>query len=144
MTEPLSPPERHPERTDPPLIARPPALPPSGRGRVALRLTAAACLGRFELQVCRDCATVQYPPREACHCCLSLQLDWTLQSGEGELISQTTLAHSHDEYFRERLPWRLGMVRLDCGPTVITHLHGDVAPAPARVRVRVHLDRSGQ
>jgi len=48
-------------------------------------------------------------------CCLSLQLDWTLQSGEGELISQTTLAHSHDEYFRARLPWRLGMVRLDCG-----------------------------
>ena len=121
-----------------------PVLPPSGRSRVALGLTAAACLGRFELQVCRDCATVQYPPREACHCCLSLQLDWTQQSGEGELISQTTLAHSNEEYFRERLPWRLGMVRLDCGPTVVTHLHGDVAVAPARVRVRAHLDRSGQ
>jgi NAD(P)-dependent dehydrogenase (short-subunit alcohol dehydrogenase family)/uncharacterized OB-fold protein len=121
-----------------------PVLPSSVRSRVALGLTAAACLGRFELQVCRDCATVQYPPREACHCCLSLQLEWTLQSGEGELISQTTLAHSHDEYFRERLPWRLGMVRLDCGPTVVTHLHGDVALAPARVRVRAHLDRSGQ
>ena len=119
-------------------------LPPSGRSRVALGLTAAACQGRFELQVCRDCGTVQYPPREACHSCLSLQLDWTLQSGEGELISQTTLAHSNEQYFRERLPWRLGMVRLDCGPTVVTHLHGDVALAPARVRVRVHLDRSGQ
>jgi len=121
-----------------------PMLPPAARSRVALRLTAAACLGRFELQVCRDCGTVQYPPREACHSCLSLQLDWTLQSGEGELISQTTLAHSHEQYFRERLPWRLGMVRLDCGPTVVTHLHGDVALAPARVRVRAHLDRSGQ
>jgi len=87
---------------------------------------------------------VQYPPREACHSCLSLQLDWTLQSGEGELISQTTLAHSNEQYFRERLPWRLGMVRLDCGPTVVTHLHGDVALAPARVRVHAHLDRSGQ
>jgi NAD(P)-dependent dehydrogenase (short-subunit alcohol dehydrogenase family)/uncharacterized OB-fold protein len=121
-----------------------PLLPPSGRSRVALGLTAAASLGRFELQVCRDCASVQYPPREACHCCLSLQLEWTSQSGEGELISQTTLAHSHDQYFRERLPWRLGMVRLDCGPTVVTHLHGDVALAPVRVRVRAHLDRSGQ
>ena len=121
-----------------------PVLPPSGRSRVALGLTAAACLGRFELQACRDCATVQYPPREACHCCLSVRLDWTLQSGEGELISQTTLTHSNNEYFRERLPWRLGMVRLDCGPTVVTHLHGDVALAPARVRVCAHLDRSGQ
>jgi NAD(P)-dependent dehydrogenase (short-subunit alcohol dehydrogenase family)/uncharacterized OB-fold protein len=133
-----------PERKNPVLTTRVLVLPPSGRSRVALGLTAAACLGRFELQVCRDCGTVQYPPREACHSCLSLQLDWTLQSGEGELISQTTLAHSHDQYFRERLPWRLGMVRLDCGPTVLTHLHGDVALAPARVRVHAHLDRSGQ
>ena len=140
MTEPPSP----PERKNPALPASMPVLPPSGRSRVALGLTAAACLGRFELQVCRDCATVQYPPREACHCCLSPRLDWTLQSGEGELISQTTLAHSHNEYFRERLPWRLGMVRLDCGPTVVTHLHGAVALAPARVLVRAHLDRSGQ
>jgi NAD(P)-dependent dehydrogenase (short-subunit alcohol dehydrogenase family)/uncharacterized OB-fold protein len=140
VTEPLSP----LDRKNPVLPARMPVLPPSGRSRVALGLTAAACLGRFELQVCRNCATVQYPPREACHRCLSLQLDWTLQSGEGELISQTTLAYSHEKYFRERLPWRLGMVRLDCGPTVVTHLHGDVAGAPARVRVRAHLDRSGQ
>ena len=140
MTEPLSP----SERSSPVPPAPVPVLPPSGRSRVALGLTAAACLGRFELQVCRNCGTVQYPPREACHSCLSLQLDWTLQSGEGELISQTTLAHSHDQYFRERLPWRLGMVRLDCGPTVVTHLHGDVALAPARVRVHAHLDRSGQ
>ena len=41
-------------------------LPPNARGRVALGLTAAAALGRFELQVCKECATVQYPPREAC------------------------------------------------------------------------------
>jgi NAD(P)-dependent dehydrogenase (short-subunit alcohol dehydrogenase family)/uncharacterized OB-fold protein len=125
-------------------VTGPPVLPPSGRSRVALGLTAAACLGRFELQVCRDCATVQYPPRDACHSCLSPRLEWTLQPGEGELISQTTLTHSHHEYFRARLPWRLGMVRLDCGPTVVTHLHGDVAPAPARVRVHARLDRSGQ
>jgi NAD(P)-dependent dehydrogenase (short-subunit alcohol dehydrogenase family)/uncharacterized OB-fold protein len=110
---------------------------------VALALTAAAALGRFELQVCRDCGTVQYPPREACHRCLSAKLDWKLQSGEGELISATTLYHSHSEFFRQRLPWRLGMVRLDSGPTVIAHLPGDVPAAPTRVRVGVRLDRAG-
>ncbi|HEY2400147.1 MAG TPA: SDR family NAD(P)-dependent oxidoreductase [Steroidobacteraceae bacterium] len=119
-------------------------LAPSGRSRVALALTAAAALGRFELQVCASCGTVQYPPREACHRCLSVQLDWTLQSGDGELISETTLAHSHEEFFRKRLPWRIGLVRLECGPTVVVHVHGDVAPAPARVRVTARLDRSGQ
>jgi NAD(P)-dependent dehydrogenase (short-subunit alcohol dehydrogenase family)/uncharacterized OB-fold protein len=132
-----------PERTGTVPETRLPLLPPLARSRVALALTAAAALGRFELQVCRDCGTVQYPPREACHRCLSAKLDWKLQSGEGELISATTLYHSHSEFFRERLPWRLGMVRLDSGPTVIAHLPGDVPAAPTRVRVGVRLDRAG-
>ncbi len=57
------------------------------------------------------------------------------QDGAGELLADTVLHHSNDLFFRERLPWRLGLVRLDVGPTVVAHLHGDVPPAPARVRV---------
>lgn len=135
-------PEAHP-RTDTVPEPRLPLLPPLARSHVALALTAAAALGRFELQMCRDCGTVQYPPREACHRCLSARLDWKLQSGEGELISATILYHSHSEFFRERLPWRLGMIRLDSGPTVIAHLSGDVPDPPTRVRVGVRLDRAG-
>jgi uncharacterized OB-fold protein len=73
-------------------------LPPAARSRVALGLNAAAAKGRFELQVCRNCGAVQYPPREACHRCLGSNLDWTLQDGAGELISETLLFHSHDEF----------------------------------------------
>jgi 3-oxoacyl-[acyl-carrier protein] reductase len=119
-------------------------LPPSARSRIALGLTAAAAQGRFELQVCEECGRVQYPPREACHHCLSPSLEWRTQSGEGELISETMLHHSHEPFFREHLPWRLGMVRLDCGPTVIAHLHSDVRPAPCRVRIAACLDKAGQ
>ena len=119
-------------------------LPPAARGRVALGLTAAAAEGRFALQVCADCGAVQYPPREACHRCLSPDLPWRPQSGAGELLAMTTLAHSNDLYFRERLPWRLGMVRLDAGPSVMVHLHGEVGEAPQRVRVGTRLDRAGQ
>jgi len=123
----------------------PPALrPPAVRSRIFERLTAAAAAGRFELQVCAHCAAVQYPPREACHRCLSEALAWTPQSGDGELISATTLFHSHDEFFRERLPWRVGLVRLDCGPTVLAHLHAAVSTPPARVRIVARIDRSGQ
>ena len=39
------------------------------------------------------------------------------QRGEGELLGSTTLHHSNDLFFRERLPWRLGLVQLDAGPT---------------------------
>jgi uncharacterized OB-fold protein len=72
--------------------------------------------GRFELQVCKDCSAVQYPPREACHRCLSARLQWRAQSGEGTLLGTTTLHHSNDPFFRERLPWRLGLVQLAAGP----------------------------
>ena len=70
---------------------------------------------------------MQYPPREACHRCLSVRLRWQQQDGDGELLASTTLHHSNDLFFRERLPWRLGLVRLDAGPTVVAHLHGDVS-----------------
>jgi len=121
-----------------------PTLPPAARSRVALGLTAAAALGRFELQQCRDCGTVQYPPREACGKCLSVRLPWTRQDDDGELLAATVLHHSNDLFFRERLPWRLGLVKLACGPTVVAHLHAEVPPAPAKLRVAARLDRAGQ
>lgn len=140
MTSPLV----RPRRKNPILRTRVPTLPPALRSRVALGLTAAAAHGSFKLQVCRDCARVQYPPREACCGCLSRQLDWRNQDGAGELISETMLRHSFELFFRQRTPWRLGMVKLDSGPIVVVHLHGDCPPAPARVRVRASLDRAGQ
>lgn len=151
MTMPLM----KPPRKNPVLRTRQMNLPPWARGRTALGMTAAASEGRFELQVCGRCGAVQYPPRDACHRCLSPQLKWTTQTGEGELLSETVLHHSNDPFYRERLPWRLGLVRLDVGPTVIVHLHGDVAAPPPfepgraaqadrpRVRVGARLDRAG-
>src|SRR5262245_43476164 len=140
MTQPLA----RPPRKNPVLRTRVPTPPPPARSRVALGLTAAAARGRFELQVCRDCGATRYPPREACCARPSQRLDWRPQDGLGELISDTTLRHSNEVYYRDRMPWRLGMVRLDCGPIVIAHLHGDCPPAPSRVRVQASLDRAGQ
>jgi NAD(P)-dependent dehydrogenase (short-subunit alcohol dehydrogenase family)/uncharacterized OB-fold protein len=131
-------------KKNPILRTRLPTLPPAARSRVALGLTAAAALGRFELQQCRDCGAVQYPPREACQQCLSIRLAWKAQKGNGELLAATVLHHSNDLFFRERLPWRLGLVKLDSGPTVVAHLHGAVPAAPAAVRVGARLDRAGQ
>ena len=133
-----------PKRKNPVLRTRLPTLPPAARSRVALGLTAAAALGRFELQQCKDCGAVQYPPREACQSCLSTRLFWKNQSGEGELLAETVLHHSNDLFFRERLPWRLGYVKLASGPAVVVHLHTSVESAPTKVSVRAMLDRAGQ
>jgi NAD(P)-dependent dehydrogenase (short-subunit alcohol dehydrogenase family)/uncharacterized OB-fold protein len=130
-----------PNRKNPVLRTRLPTLPPAARSRIALGLTAAAAMGRLELQQCRDCGTVQYPPREACQECLSTKIVWRNQPDGGELLARTVLHHSNDLFFRERLPWRLGLVKLDCGPTIVAHLH---ASLEKRVRVRAMLDRAGQ
>ncbi|MBL8312952.1 MAG: SDR family NAD(P)-dependent oxidoreductase [Rubrivivax sp.] len=140
MTMPLM----KPRRKNPVLRTRQMNLPPWGRSRVALGLTAAAAMGRFELQVCSDCGALQYPPREACHRCASARLMWRAQGGKGRLLGVTTLHHSNDLFFRERLPWRLGLVQLDAGPTVMAHLHGDVSRDAARVTIGARLDRAGQ
>lgn len=140
----MIPPLVRPRRKNPLLRTREPLLPPGIRSRAALGLTAAAALGRFELQVCERCGSVQYPPRESCHRCLSDALRWREQPGTGDLLSTTIVHHSNELFFRERIPWRLGLVRLDAGPTVVAHLSLGCAPAPTRVRVGARLDKSGQ
>jgi NAD(P)-dependent dehydrogenase (short-subunit alcohol dehydrogenase family)/uncharacterized OB-fold protein len=133
-----------PKRKNPILRTRLPTVPPAARSRVALGLTAAAALGRFELQLCLVCGAVQYPPREACHLCLSDRLEWRAQDGAGELLADSVVHHSQELFFRERGPWRLGLVKLACGPSVVAHLHGDCPAPPGRVRVSSTLDKAGQ
>src|SRR5262245_60756938 len=124
-----------PKRKNPVLRSRAPTLPPAARSRVARGLTAAAARGAFALQVCAECGAVQYPPREACRECLSDRLPWREQDGHGHVLSDTVLRHSQELFFRERVPWRLGLVKLDAGPTVVAHLHAGAPAAPGRVRV---------
>jgi NAD(P)-dependent dehydrogenase (short-subunit alcohol dehydrogenase family)/uncharacterized OB-fold protein len=135
---------KRPKRKNPILRTRAPTLPPDRRSRVALGLVRAAAQGALELQCCPACGAVQYPPREACVECLSIDLEWKAMSGRGELVSETTLRHSQELFFRERVPWRLGLVRLAEGVTVVAHLDMRCGPAPSPVRVEASLDRAGQ
>jgi NAD(P)-dependent dehydrogenase (short-subunit alcohol dehydrogenase family)/uncharacterized OB-fold protein len=138
MTEPLV----RPKRKNPLKRTRLPLLPPGVRSRTAHGLTAAAAQGRFALQVCTDCGTVVYPPRDACPSCLSPRLPFCDVDPCGVLVAETTVRTSTDPYFRERTPWRLGTVKLDAGPVLVAHLHGDAVEG-ARVRLALKLDKSG-
>jgi len=139
MTEPLS----RPKRKNPLKKTRLPLLPQGVRSRTALGLTAAAAEGRFQLQICADCNTVIYPPRDACPRCLSARLPFRDVDNRGTLLAETTIRTSTDVYFRERMPWRIGTVRLDAGPSVVAHLHGDLHEGQ-RTRLNLKLDKSGQ
>jgi len=139
MTEPLAP----PPKKDPQKRSVSPTRPPEIRSRAAMHLTAAAAEGRFALQRCADCGKVQYPPRDACSSCLGTDLPWEDMPAGGVILAETTVQASPRLYFRERSPWRASTVQLDAGPTVLAHLHGDVA-RHARVRIEARLDASGQ
>jgi len=134
---------RPPLRKNPLVRTRAPLLPPAIRSRTALGLTAAAAQGRFQLQVCANCAAVQYPPREICVACLGHALPWRDVPDGGTLIATTTVRISADPYFRERTPWRIGLVAMECGPVVIAHLPACVTQGD-RVRLALKLDRAGQ
>ncbi len=138
MTEPLT----RPRRKDPLRKTREPLLPQGVRSRAAHGLTAAAAEGRFTLQVCTDCGFTLYPPRDVCPGCLSARVPFQDVPQGGTLLAETTIRTSTDVYFRERTPWRIGTVVMDCGPFFVAHLHGDVTEG-ARVRMSLRLDKSG-
>ena len=138
MTQPLAPPKRR----NPLRKTRAPLAPQGVRSRTAQGLTAAAAEGRFALQVCDDCGSVIYPPRDACPACLSPRLPFRDVEPAGILVAETTVRISPDPYFRERVPWRLGTVKLDIGPLIVAHLHADAVEG-GRVRLALQLDKSG-
>jgi len=138
MTAPLT----RPKRKDPLKKTRQPLYPQSIRSRTAQGLTAAAAQGRFELQCCSDCKEIFYPPRDACPKCLSPRVPFVPVDNRGTVLAETTIQTSTDPYFRERTPWRAGLTKLDAGPVVLSHLHGDVEEG-ARVRLDLKLDKGG-
>jgi short-subunit dehydrogenase/uncharacterized OB-fold protein len=139
MTAPLQP----PGRKNPLDRTRAPVPLSEARSRAALGLAAAAAEGRFALQVCSECGTVQYPPRDVCGTCLGDRLPWREVPPGGEVVAVTTTQIAAELYFRERAPWRSGLVALDCGPRIVAHLHGACGTG-SRVRLDLKLDHAGR
>jgi len=131
-----------PKRKNPLKKTRQPLHPQGIRSRTAQGLTAAAAQGRFELQKCSECAHIFYPPRDACPKCLSPRVPFVPVDHRGIVLAETTIRTSTDPYFRERTPWRVGSAKLECGPVVLAHLHGDVREGDG-VRLELKLDKSG-
>jgi len=139
MTTPL----KRPAKKNPQKRTVLPTLPPGSRSRKAITFSEAAAAGRLAMQVCEQCRHVSYPAREICPKCWSMNLQWEDIEDGGQLIAVTTLRTSINTYFRERMPWRVGTIQLDAGPTVLAHIHGDVNER-SRVKMIARTDKSGQ
>lgn len=81
--------------------------------------------------------------RDACNRCPVVDLRWQEDVITGHVAGEIRCRTSTNLYFRERAPWRTGTVKMDAGPVVICHIHGDVDPR-ARVVLTLRLDRARQ
>ncbi len=120
---------------------RRPALPPGQRSRAAHLLTAAAAEGRFALPCCTACGRFAWPMPELCPACLGDMATSPAPHG-ARLLSATTAEVPADSYFRERAPWRVGLVQMDCGPQALVHLSPGAGMGDA-LRLSLLLDRAG-
>lgn len=132
-----------PVRKNPLKKTRTPLLPPAARSRKAHLLIPPAGRAEFVLPRCAACGAWAWPVPEACPACLSADLPLTPAPRGAAVISATTAEVPADLYFRERAPWRVGLVAMDCGPKALVHLHPD-ADRGDRVRLSLVLDRAGQ
>ena len=88
--------------------------------------------GRLVVQHCTadDCGNFVHYPRVACPFCHRDSLEWREVSGEGAVVSHTTVHRAHHESFDHLVPYVFAAVRLAEGPIVYARLrHADVSDA---------------
>lgn len=119
------------------------ALPPYPHSASGKLYDAIAAEGRFALQRCRDCAQFLYPAHDVCPSCLSTTLPLTEAPPRGRIASETTIRATTNPYFQTHLPIRIGLVILDCGPTMIAFLQEGTGMGD-RANLSFRLDAFGR
>ncbi len=132
-----------PKRKNPQVRTRVATPPPMLRSRAALGFSARAAGGKFMLQACTECEHIAWPPRDICPKCWSHEFLWREMSGKGEFLAETVLHTSTNVYFKDRMPWRIGTVKLDVGVPVLAHIHQDLREGN-QVKLIARTDKSGQ
>lgn len=83
---------------------------------------AAAKEGKLLLQHCPSCGDVRFPPGPVCPKCLEGDQDWIESSGKGVLESWIDMHRAYWDGFKDDLPYRVCLVRLEEGPVVVSSL----------------------
>lgn len=93
------------------------------------------------LQVCEACGDAHLPESPVCPRCLSREQSWRPSKGAGTLESWADFHRAYWDGFKDELPYRTCLVRLDEGPLIVSNLVGDPATARIGARLRVIFER---
>ncbi|MBS4209389.1 OB-fold domain-containing protein [Bacillus sp. FJAT-50079] len=77
---------------------------------------------QFLLQQCGDCQQWVFYPRTICPHCWSNNLEWKAASGKAKLKTWGIVHRPGHPAWSEIAPYVLGVVELEEGPTMMTHL----------------------
>lgn len=77
------------------------------------------------VQVCESCGHKHFPPTPSCPRCLSKSQTWQAVSGRGTLESWIDFHHAYWAGFKDELPYRVCVVRLEEGPLLVSNLLED-------------------
>lgn len=104
----------------------------------------AAARGELLVQKCSRCDTVLTPEARTCLACGSVELEPTMVSGLGSLISWVVVQQAPIPALKDAVPYVSAVVELDEGPWLMVRLiDADPAALSVKDRVRVDFVRSG-
>ena len=89
--------------------------------------------GELRIQRCTGCGALRHTPLPACGECQSLEWDWIVSAGAGEIYSHVTVHYPQVPSFDYPLP--IGLIALDEGTRIVANL--DMAPEDVRIGMRV-------
>lgn len=88
---------------------------------------AAAAEGRLVFQKCKDCGSVQFPPRHHCTNCWEADLAWIDSSGKGVIETFTVVRRAPLPAYHDQVPYVVASVVVEEGPRMIATLVGEDA-----------------
>ena len=78
--------------------------------------------GKLLIQVCKDCDSLIFYPRNFCPECWSGNLDWVEASGRGTVFTFSTAYDMVEPKFMDELPYTIAYVDLEEGVRMMTRL----------------------
>lgn len=98
-----------------------------------------ATQGRLVFQRCADCAFLRWPAAGVCPECLGRGFAWEEVEPHGTVWSYVVYHRAYAGELKERVPYNVALVELDCGVRLLTTLVDvpeDVDQMGARVSAR--------
>jgi uncharacterized OB-fold protein len=91
------------------------------------------------LRHCKSCDKAYFYPRDICPHCFSRDTDWIQSSGRGTLHTFSIVHRGPTPAFRDRVPYVVAIVEVECGARIATNLV-EVEPEPTAIKVGMAVE----